>query len=160
MHRYVYKVLFSILIFPIKILSNIFVFIFDYIYVVFPERIKKEYKFIRLKNWAMNEYKRSNYEVALNKVDELLVLSEDFKSSWNYGNSIHWGHTIRGLIFYRRSEYEKAIEELMLSAKIKTSPQLEAFGPMMELANLCKDKFSEDIVAQYLKLFHKNLKKH
>ncbi len=66
--------------------------------------------------------------------ERALALAPAFKENWNYGNAIHRGHTVLGLLALNGQDYATAINELYESAKTPGSPQLNSFGPTMQLA--------------------------
>jgi hypothetical protein len=61
-------------------------------------------------------------------------LAPIFPKDWNYGNAIHLGHTVLGLLALREGDVNVAIEELRKSGETPGSPQLNTFGPTMQLA--------------------------
>jgi tetratricopeptide (TPR) repeat protein len=71
---------------------------------------------------------------------------------WNYGNGVHDGQTILGLIAIKNGDIAKAREHLAESASIKGSPQLNSFGPHMDLAKALLEKGQKDAVLDYLEM--------
>jgi len=63
-----------------------------------------------------------------------LALAPLFRENWNYGNAIHIGHTVLGLIALNDGNEITAIAELVASGNTSGSPQLNSFGPTMQLA--------------------------
>jgi hypothetical protein len=63
-----------------------------------------------------------------------LVLAPPYRKNWNYGNAIHIGHTVLGLLALNAQDYSSAIGELHESGQTPGSPQLNSFGPTMQLA--------------------------
>ncbi len=84
--------------------------------------------------------------------NELLTMAPTFKDDWNYGNAIHDGHTILGRIALKNGDIEKAKEHLIESGKTDGSPQLNSFGPSMDLAKKLMERGEKDVVIQYLEL--------
>ena len=82
--------------------------------------------------------------------NELLELSKIYEEDWNYGNAIHKGHTLLGVINVLRGNISKAEEELLASANTPGSPQLNTFGPNMKLASELLKRGRKDVVLQYL----------
>lgn len=72
--------------------------------------------------------------------------------SWNYGNAIHHAHTILGLIDLEENRLEDAKRHLLDSARHKGSPQLNSFGPGMELASELLQRGERKTVLEYLDL--------
>ena len=63
-----------------------------------------------------------------------LTLAPRFEKNWNYGNAVHLGHTVLGLIALMEQDHSSAIRELHESGQTPGSPQLNSFGPTMHLA--------------------------
>ena len=57
-----------------------------------------------------------------------------YEQNWNHANAIHAGHTVLGLLALKDGNIAKAIEELHASGDVRGSPQLDSFGPSMQLA--------------------------
>lgn len=57
-----------------------------------------------------------------------------FEQNWNYANALHTGHTVLGLLSLKDGNVPQVIEELQASADVSGSPQLNSFGPSMQLA--------------------------
>jgi tetratricopeptide (TPR) repeat protein len=66
--------------------------------------------------------------------EKALLLAPQFRQNWNYGNAIHLGHTVLGLLALRQGDIDLAIDELRKSGDTPGSPQLNSFGPTMQLA--------------------------
>ncbi|NHQ84631.1 hypothetical protein HA050_00680 [Iodobacter sp. HSC-16F04] len=80
--------------------------------------------------------------------ERALVLASAFKVNWNYGNAIHLGHTVLGLLALNAKDNATAINELYESGKMPGSPQLNSFGPTMQLARaLLKEGHVEPVLA-------------
>jgi hypothetical protein len=56
------------------------------------------------------------------------------EQDWNYGNALHAGHTVLGLLALKAGDTDKAKEHLKASGDVRGSPQLNSFGPSMQLA--------------------------
>jgi hypothetical protein len=77
-----------------------------------------------------------------------IAASASFEQDWNYGNALHAGHTVLGLLALKAGDAEKALEHLQPSANVRGSPQLKSFGPSMQLAKeLLMDGKSEAVLA-------------
>ncbi|MEQ1765960.1 MAG: hypothetical protein ABL859_00905 [Methylotenera sp.] len=66
--------------------------------------------------------------------EQALTMAPAFQENWNYGNAIHLGHTVLGLIALNNQDPMSAIRELLASGQTLGSPQLNSFGPTMQLA--------------------------
>jgi TonB family protein len=84
--------------------------------------------------------------------EELLAAAALHTSDWNYGNALHDGHTVLGLLALRQGDAAKARERLLASAKTPGSPQLKLFGPNMRLASELLEKGEKAAVLEYLTL--------
>lgn len=63
-----------------------------------------------------------------------LALAPSFKKNWNYGNAVHNGHIVLGLLALQTGDQVAAIAELRAAGITPGSPQLNSFGPSMQLA--------------------------
>ncbi|RYG12130.1 MAG: hypothetical protein EON92_08980 [Burkholderiales bacterium] len=79
-----------------------------------------------------------------------LALAARFPTSWNYGNAIHLGHTVLGLVALAQGDVPTALTELRESAATSGSPQLKTFGPTMQLAKALLREGHTDAVLEYL----------
>jgi len=91
--------------------------------------------------YSANDYKRAKELLA-----EYLELADIYKCNWNYGNVIHDANRILGLISLNSGNIEDAANYLLESGKSTGSPQLDSFGPELDLANeLLKHGRHEDV---------------
>jgi len=88
--------------------------------------------------------------------EELLRLSEKYKKSdwqstgWNYGNAVHKGHSVLGLVAVQSNDLDGACRHLLLSAPPDAgSPQMSSFGPNMTLARELLKKGEQEAVLKY-----------
>jgi hypothetical protein len=68
---------------------------------------------------------------------------------WNYGNAIHDGNMVLGLVALKQGSTSSAVEYLLAAGKTSGSPQLGSFGPNMTLANALIDAGQGTAVLQY-----------
>lgn len=66
--------------------------------------------------------------------ERALELAPQFQKNWNYGNAVHLGHTVLGLLALQQQDHSSAIRELHAAGQTPGSPQLNSFGPTMHLA--------------------------
>ncbi len=66
--------------------------------------------------------------------ERALALASVFEKDWNYGNALHLGHTVLGLLALHDGDQSSALRELRASGQAPGSPQLNTFGPTMHLA--------------------------
>ena len=64
----------------------------------------------------------------------LLSEAKKHKGTWSYGNAIHHGHTVLGLVSLAQGRVLKALRHLTASCRGVDSPQLMSFGPSTRLA--------------------------
>lgn len=129
---------FSLLLYPFTAISD---------YLFSPEA----YRYMKLDAWADKALRKGDYEKATALALEYLQLARRFKD-WNYGNAIHDGHQILGLICLRQGNIQGAKEHLILAGRTPGSPQLNSFGPRMTLARELLLKGEKDVVLKYLNL--------
>ena len=82
----------------------------------------------------------------------LLDQAPAMEKDWNYGNAVHVGNTVLGLMALRDGNVAEAGRLLLASAGSHGSPQLNSFGPDMTLAKELLAKGERSTVAQYLEL--------
>ncbi len=99
---------------------------------------------------AMGAYNLGDLELADSISREALRLAPSFTDNWNYGNALHFAHTVLGLVALERGYAEAAVEHLRLSAEMPGSPQLNSFGPSMRLAReLLRRGHAEAVLAYF-----------
>jgi len=123
-------------------------------------KVSDEYKKYLLLPFA------AKYAVIIAKYDrakyfatELLKLSDKYQDGWNYGNAIHDGNIVLGMIALKTGNVEGAKSYLIIAGKTSGSPQLLSFGPEMMLAYALLIKDERDVVIKYLELCKKFWKK-
>ena len=90
--------------------------------------------FAHLPSAAAAAFHLQQFADAKQFADRALALAPFFETNWNYGNAIHLGHTVLGLLALNAQDYSSAIRELHESGQTPGSPQLNSFGPTMQLA--------------------------
>jgi hypothetical protein len=91
-------------------------------------------------------------EAARRFAEEVLRLAPRFPKSWNYGNALHYGHLVLGMVALRANDVQRAKEQLLEAGRTPGSPQLDSFGPNMALARALLLRGERKTVAEYLKL--------
>ena len=86
---------------------------------------------------------------------ELLSTADRDRDGASYGNYVHRGHTICGLISMDSDDVEEAKRRLLLSGQIPGTPSLCSFGPSMALAQALVERGERDVVLNYLELCHR-----
>jgi hypothetical protein len=82
--------------------------------------------------------------------EQTLTLAPCFRENWNDGNAIHFGHTVLGLVALTESDIAAAVVELRKAGETLGSPQLNSFGPTMQLARALLKRGETDAVLAYL----------
>ncbi|MGD0463357.1 MAG: RNA polymerase subunit sigma-24 [Tepidisphaeraceae bacterium] len=95
---------------------------------------------------AGDNAKATNYAI------QLLVQARSFKGDWNYGNAVHTANLILGRVALASGDIDTAKARLLEAGKTPGSPQLDSFGPNMELARDLLQKRERDVVLQYFSL--------
>ena len=84
-----------------------------------------------------------------------LELAEDFKDSWNYGNAIHNSNLVLGICAFDEGDIKAAKNYLENAGKTPGSPQLNSFGPNMQLAKRLLSVGEYESVLNYFNLCEK-----
>ncbi|MCH7564291.1 MAG: hypothetical protein IH968_10760 [Gemmatimonadetes bacterium] len=84
--------------------------------------------------------------------EELLELAVEYSDDWYYGNALHNGHVVLGLVQMQRGNLQGAEHELLRAGESPGSPQLNSFGPSLVLARDLLMEGRVDAVLEYLEL--------
>ena len=79
------------------------------------------------------------------------MLSND-TNDWNLGNRIHHGHLTLGRIALAEGNLEEAKKRLLKAGETPGSPQLNSFGPKMDLAKALLERDEKEVVVRYFEL--------
>jgi hypothetical protein len=109
-------------------------------------------RFLSLRGIATRALERRDHETAARLPRELLMVAEDYRSDWNYGNAIHHGHLLLGRVALARGDVSTAAAELLEAGRTPGSPQLNSFGPNMALARELLQQGQIDPVREYFSL--------
>jgi len=82
---------------------------------------------------------------------EYLELANTYRCNWNYGNAVHDANRYLGLISLKKGDTDAAIVYLREAGKSTGSPQLDTFGPELDLANELLKRGRTEAVQGYLK---------
>jgi hypothetical protein len=88
--------------------------------------------------------------LALDLAQRALALAPAFEENWNFGNAIHFGNAVLGLLALDSGQREQAVAMLHESGATPGSPQLNSFGPTMHLARNLLRCGERTAVLQYL----------
>jgi tetratricopeptide (TPR) repeat protein len=114
------------------------------------DQTDQEKRFNGLEEVAVDAFDAGDTVKAQQYASELLSLAPKFKNSWNYGNAIHKGNEILGLVAFQHDDIPGAKKYLLASGDTPGSPQLNSFGPNMSLAKALFEKGEVDTVVVYL----------
>lgn len=109
-------------------------------------------KFYLLTDAAPTALAAGQTEKAKSYARALLDQAPALEKDWNYGNAVHVGNTVLGLIALGDGGVAEAGRLLLASAGSHGSPQLNSFGPDMLLAKELLARGERETVAQYLEL--------
>lgn len=109
-----------------------------------------ENRFYELGDLARAAFAAGDLDKAQQYASELLLAAPKFKNDWNYGNALHQGNNVLGLIALQRGDVASAKEHLLAAGQTPGSPQLDSFGPNMMLAKELLEKGERDAVLAYL----------
>ena len=98
------------------------------------EAVEEIDRFYAAPRAAMAAYTLADRVLAGELANTALSLAPSYKDNWNYGNAVHFAHTVLGLLALDAGDVRGAAERLRLSGDTPGSPQLNSFGPSMRLA--------------------------
>jgi len=110
----------------------------------------ERHRFHALPDAARGAYELGRFDLAAALAAESLERAASYKGDWNYGNAIHMGHTVKGLLALRGGNEDLAIVELRAAGATPGSPQLDSFGPSMALARALLRAGKSEEVLRYL----------
>lgn len=111
--------------------------------------------FYEMTKAAPAAFSRDETERASLLAEQLLKESEKWKENWNYGNAIHAANNVLGRVALKNGEIDQAKKFLLAAGKTPGSPQLNSFGPDMNLAKDLLAKGEKEIVLEYFALCSK-----
>ena len=107
-------------------------------------------RFYDIDNFMDGAYKAGKLANAKAMADEYLALAAKYPCDWNYGNAIHDANAMLGLISLKAGNADAAADYLLKAGKTRGSPQLDSFGPELDLANALLKNGNVDAVKAYL----------
>jgi tetratricopeptide (TPR) repeat protein len=114
------------------------------------EKAEGEQRFHGLGALATAAFEAGETAKAQRYASELLLSAPKFKNDWNYGNALHEGNVVLGLVALKRADIAGAKEHLLAAGQTPGSPQLNSFGPNMTLAKELLEKGEREVVLTYL----------
>jgi tetratricopeptide (TPR) repeat protein len=110
----------------------------------------RKHRFYALTEAAWASAELGQFDKAENYANELLRLSRDFQTNWNYGNALHYGHIALGIVSLSEGNISEASSHLLEAGRTPGSPQLDSAGPDMTLARRLLKRGEKDEVLVYL----------
>lgn len=112
-------------------------------------------RFYQLGDEVQAAYEHVNDEELRERASEWLDLAAVYRCNWNYGNAIHDANRYLGLASLRAGRVDEAANFLVLASKSLGSPQLDTFGPELDLADALLKRGQTQAVTEYLGGIHK-----
>lgn len=106
--------------------------------------------FYEMEDLINTAYERGDFERVKELVKENLNLAAIYRCNWNYGNAIHDSNSILGFIALENNDITQATTYLTEAGKSTGSPQLNSFGPNLNLANELLVHGQAEAVVDYL----------
>ena len=107
--------------------------------------------FYALPSAAMAAFHLGKYDRARELAEKALALAPSYKKNWNYGNALHFAHSVLGLLALNNGDVSEASSELKHAGATPGSPQLDSFGPTMQLAKALLQHGQSEAVLAYLR---------
>ena len=115
------------------------------------EAIGDDEAFVHLPRAAAAAFNLEQFDAADHLAQRALALAPRFLNDWNHGNAVHLGHTVLGLLALQTRDHAAALAHLHESGQSPGSPQLNSFGPTMQLAKALLRIGEVEPVLAYLK---------
>ena len=106
-------------------------------------------RFCALNRAAKKALKAGKTAEARKLATELERLAPKYRDDWNYGNAVQDANQVLGRIALAEGDVAEAKKRLLASADSKGSPQMNSFGPNMQLAKDLLAKGERDVVLEY-----------
>jgi hypothetical protein len=113
------------------------------------ENARKE--FYRVGQSVRTVVRNQEWTQGATKATAYLELAAKFPCNWDYGNAIYIGNSVLGMAAFQRGEIAAAVDFLRRAGKSPGSPQLDTFGPNLELASALMKVGQRDVVAEHLR---------
>jgi hypothetical protein len=108
-------------------------------------------RFYSLDDKIAEAYKANDFDKVKELAKENLELAAVYRCNWNFGNAIHDANRVLGLVSLKGGDIDAAEDYLLEAGKSTGSPQLDTFGPELDLANELLQIGKVDAVKSYLK---------
>jgi hypothetical protein len=109
----------------------------------------EEELFYALPSAAMAAFLLGKHDRAMALAERALTLAPSFQRNWNYGNALHFAHSVLGLLALEKDDVAAAVEQLKKAGATPGSPQLDSFGPTMQLAKQLLRRGESEVVLSY-----------
>lgn len=109
-----------------------------------------EERFYQLNHLMAVAYESQKYIETKKLAEENLELATQFSNNWNQSNAIHLSHIYLGLLALEVNNLAEAKYHLIQSGLVSGSPQLNSFGPNMQLAKVLLEKNEQEVVLKFL----------
>ena len=106
--------------------------------------------FYEMEDLINSAYETRDFDRVKELVKENLDLAAIYRCNWNYGNAVHDSNRILGFIALENNDITQAATYLMEAGKSTGSPQLDSFGPNLDLANELLLHGQTEAVVDYL----------
>lgn len=108
-------------------------------------------RFYRIEEELKAAEARQDDEAVRRLAGEYLERAAEFRCNWNHGNAVHDANRHLGLASLRAGDKAAASRFLALAGRSPGSPQLDSFGPDLDLANALLKAGEVEAVRAYLK---------
>jgi hypothetical protein len=106
-------------------------------------------RYFALDEMAQAALRAGDEAKAVAYANELMHPEQPDTTNWNYGNAIHDGNMVLGLVAVRHGDIAAGRQHLLDAGKTPGSPVLDSFGPNMALAKALLEKGERDTVLAY-----------
>ncbi|MCQ4164709.1 hypothetical protein [Tahibacter harae] len=107
-------------------------------------------QFYRMNDTLSKAVGSKDFELAASTARKFLEESRYYRCNWNFGNAIHDAHAALGMEALHRGDVSAAASFLVQAGRSPGSPQLDTFGPDLDLAKAVLNAGRKDAVAAYL----------
>jgi len=112
--------------------------------------VKGQQRFYLLNRLAKAAWEAQAFDKAADYARELVGMAgANETADWNFGNAIHDGNAVLGLVALRSGDLAQAARYLLDAGKTRGSPQLNSFGPNVTLAKEMLEHGERDAVLEY-----------
>lgn len=99
---------------------------------------------------AMAAWHLEKFELARELAEKTLLRAPTYVNDWNFGNALNLAHNVQGLLALDAGLTSEAVSHLYKAGDSPGSPQLNTFGPSMQLARALAKQGQFDAALGYL----------